>query len=136
MKVKKGMAAKTKSGLGRGLDSIFLDNTAPEGSGGGTMVRISQIEPRKDQPRKNFELEALQQLADSIATHGLIQPVVVRESIGGYYEIIAGERRWRAAKMAKSPVPVATSNIRRGLHDFNALIALFRQYLSTPNDNV
>lgn len=116
MKVIYGMAAKTKSGLGRGLDSIFLDNTTPEGSGGGTMVRISQIEPRKDQPRKNFELEALQQLADSIATHGLIQPVVVRESIGGYYEIIAGERRWRAAKMAgltEIPVNVISADDKK-----------------------
>ncbi|MBQ8399932.1 MAG: ParB/RepB/Spo0J family partition protein [Clostridia bacterium] len=101
------MAVKTKGGLGRGLDSIFLDNTTPESSGGGSMVRISEIEPRRDQPRKNFDLEALQQLADSISVHGLIQPVVVRESLGGYYEIIAGERRWRAAKMAGlSEIPV------------------------------
>ena len=110
------MAAKNKSGLGRGLDSIFLDNTTPESSSGGTLVRISQIEPRKDQPRKNFELEALQQLADSIATHGLIQPVVVRESIGGYYEIIAGERRWRAAKMAgltEIPVTVISADDKK-----------------------
>lgn len=110
------MAAKNKSGLGRGLDSIFLDNTTPESSGGASLVRISQIEPRKDQPRKNFELEALQQLADSIATHGLIQPVVVRESIGGYYEIIAGERRWRAAKMAgltEIPVSVISADDKK-----------------------
>lgn len=110
------MAGKNKSGLGRGLDSIFLDNTTPESSGGATLVRISQIEPRKDQPRKNFELEALQQLADSIATHGLIQPVVVRESIGGYYEIIAGERRWRAAKMAgltEIPVSVISADDKK-----------------------
>ena len=110
------MAAKNKSGLGRGLDSIFLDNTTPESSSGGTLVRISQIEPRNDQPRKNFELEALQQLADSIATHGLIQPVVVRESIGGYYEIIAGERRWRAAKMAgltEIPVTVISADDKK-----------------------
>ncbi|MBP3322505.1 MAG: ParB/RepB/Spo0J family partition protein [Clostridia bacterium] len=101
------MATKAKGGLGRGLDSIFLDNTAPENGAGTSMVRISQIEPRRDQPRKNFDLEALQQLADSISTHGIIQPVAVRESIGGYYEIIAGERRWRAAKMAGlSEIPV------------------------------
>ena len=101
------MATKAKSGLGRGLDSIFLDNTTPENGGGVSLVRISQIEPRRDQPRKNFDLEALQQLADSISAHGVIQPVAVRESIGGYYEIIAGERRWRAAKMAGlSEIPV------------------------------
>ena len=101
------MATKAKSGLGRGLDSIFLDNTTPENGGSVSLVRISQIEPRRDQPRTNFDLEALQQLADSISAHGIIQPVAVRESIGGYYEIIAGERRWRAAKMAGlSEIPV------------------------------
>ena len=101
------MATKAKSGLGRGLESIFLDNTTPENGGSVSLVRISQIEPRRDQPRKNFDLEALQQLADSISAHGIIQPVAVRESIGGYYEIIAGERRWRAAKMAGlSEIPV------------------------------
>lgn len=87
------------SGLGRGLDSIFVENTAPAG-GGVTMLRIADLEPRKNQPRKVFDKEALQQLADSIAAHGVIQPVAVRESAGGFYEIIAGERRWRAAKMA------------------------------------
>ena len=87
------------SGLGRGLDSIFLENTAPA-AGGVTMLRIADLEPRKNQPRKVFDREALQQLADSIAAHGVIQPVAVRESAGGFYEIIAGERRWRAAKMA------------------------------------
>ena len=87
------------SGLGRGLDSIFVENTAPVGSGV-TMLRIADLEPRKNQPRKVFEKESLQQLADSIAAHGVIQPVAVRESAGGFYEIIAGERRWRAAKMA------------------------------------
>lgn len=89
-----------KTGLGRGLDSIFLDNTVPEGSGGSNLLRINDIQPKKDQPRKNFDPESLQQLADSISSHGLIQPVVVRESLGGFYEIVAGERRWRAAKMA------------------------------------
>lgn len=87
------------SGLGRGLDSIFVENTAPSGSGV-TMLRIADLEPRKNQPRKTFDKESLQQLADSIAAHGVIQPVAVRESAGGFYEIIAGERRWRAAKMA------------------------------------
>ena len=100
------MASKMKTGLGKGLDSIFIDNTAPSGGGNG-LVRLSEIQPRRDQPRKNFDLESLQQLADSIAEHGLLQPVVVREALGGYYEIIAGERRWRAAKMAgRSEIPV------------------------------
>ena len=77
------MASKMKTGLGKGLDSIFIDNTAPSGGGNG-LVRLSEIQPRKDQPRKNFDLESLQQLADSIAEHGLLQPVVVREALGGY----------------------------------------------------
>ncbi|HCH67203.1 MAG: ParB/RepB/Spo0J family partition protein [Clostridiales bacterium] len=103
-----------KTGLGKGLDSIFIDNTAP--SGGNGLVRLSEIQPRKDQPRKNFDLESLQQLADSIAEHGLLQPVVVREALGGYYEIIAGERRWRAAKMAglsEIPVTILTADDRK-----------------------
>lgn len=109
------MASKMKTGLGKGLDSIFIDNTAPSGGGNG-LVRLSEIQPRKDQPRKNFDLESLQQLADSIAEHGLLQPVVVREALGGYYEIIAGERRWRAAKMAglsEIPVTILTADDRK-----------------------
>lgn len=109
------MANKMKTGLGRGLDSIFIDNTAPNNSGNG-LVRLSEIQPRKDQPRKNFDLESLQQLADSIAEHGLLQPVVVREALGGYYEIIAGERRWRAAKMAglsEIPVTILSADDRK-----------------------
>lgn len=108
------MASKMTTGLGKGLDSIFIDNTAP--SGGNGLVRLSEIQPRKDQPRKNFDLESLQQLADSIAEHGLLQPVVVREALGGYYEIIAGERRWRAAKMAglsEIPVTILTADDRK-----------------------
>lgn len=108
------MASKMKTGLGKGLDSIFIDNTAP--SGGNGLVRLTEIQPRKDQPRKNFDLESLQQLADSIAEHGLLQPVVVREALGGYYEIIAGERRWRAAKMAglsEIPVTILTADDRK-----------------------
>lgn len=109
------MASKMKTGLGKGLDSIFIDNTAPSGGGNG-LVRLSEIQPRRDQPRKNFDLESLQQLADSIAAHGLLQPVVVREALGGYYEIIAGERRWRAAKMAglsEIPVTILSADDRK-----------------------
>ena len=109
------MASKMKTGFGKGLDSIFIDNTAPSGGGNG-LVRLSEIQPRRDQPRKNFDLESLQQLADSIAEHGLLQPVVVREALGGYYEIIAGERRWRAAKMAglsEIPVTILSADDRK-----------------------
>jgi ParB family chromosome partitioning protein len=95
------MAKMKTSGLGRGLDSIFFDNSVEETNGGVTVMRLSEIEPNPDQPRKEFDTEALMQLADSIAANGLIQPIVVRPAKSeGYHQIIAGERRWRAAKMA------------------------------------
>lgn len=88
-------------GLGRGLDAIFNDNSISEETASGvTKIRISQIEPKKDQPRKLFDNEALAQLADSIAANGVLQPILVRESNNGMYSIIAGERRWRASKLA------------------------------------
>ena len=87
-------------GHGRGLDAIFLDNET-EGQQDVTTLRISQIEPNPNQPRRTFEEASLQQLADSIAIHGVIQPIAVRRGKNeGFYEIIAGERRWRAAKLA------------------------------------
>ena len=93
-----------KKGLGKGLESIFADNyvepSASSQESGIQTLRISEIEPKSDQPRKYFDTESLTQLSESIAQHGLIQPIVVRESGGGFYQIIAGERRWRAAKMA------------------------------------
>ncbi len=94
--------AKKSAGLGRGFYDIFDDNMPESKKGAGELLRISEIEPRRDQPRKTFDREALQTLADSIAAYGVLQPIVVRESIQaeGIYEIIAGERRWRAAKMA------------------------------------
>ena len=81
------------------------------------MLRISEIEPRPGQPRKDFDRESLAQLADSIATHGLIQPVVVRPEENGYYQIIAGERRWRASKMAgltEIPVVIVEADGQKG----------------------
>lgn len=89
------------------MDSIFLDNS-PDETNKVSTLRISEIEPRRSQPRKYFDPESLSQLADSIAANGIIQPIVVRESeSNGYYQIIAGERRWRAAKQAGlSEVPV------------------------------
>ena len=94
--------AKKTGGLGRGFYDIFNDNVLEGKKGSGEPIRISDIEPRRDQPRKTFEREALEVLADSIATYGVLQPIIVRESLQaeGTYEIIAGERRWRAAKMA------------------------------------
>ena len=94
------MAKNKNTGLGRGLDAIFLDNTTEESGRGVTMLRLSDIEPRPDQPRKQFESESLASLADSIAENGVLQPLLVRAEGDGYYQIIAGERRWRASKMA------------------------------------
>jgi len=94
--------AKSPRGLGRGFYDIFDDNMPESKKGSGELLRISDVEPRRDQPRKNFDREALEALADSIATYGVLQPIIVRQSASaeGSYEIIAGERRWRAAKMA------------------------------------
>lgn len=97
---------KKLSGFGKGgLDSIFADNYIENVAANATIdgpqtLRVSEIEPKPDQPRKHFDEEALQQLADSISQHGLLQPIIVRESMGGFYQIIAGERRWRASKLA------------------------------------
>ena len=92
--------AKKPAGLGRGFYDIYDDNSFEKGSN--QTIRIADIEPRQDQPRKNFDREALEALADSIANYGVLQPIIVKEIDGapGSYEIIAGERRWRASKMA------------------------------------
>lgn len=93
-----------RNAIGRDFYSLMFDNTPPAESAANaaTTLRIADIEPRSDQPRKTFEHEALEHLADSIAQFGVIQPIVVRENknLEGSYEILAGERRWRAAKMA------------------------------------
>ncbi len=88
-----------------GIDFLFADNYIENVAANATVdgpqtLRISEIEPKADQPRKYFDEEALQELADSISKHGLLQPIIVRESSGGFYQIIAGERRWRASKIA------------------------------------
>ncbi len=98
-----------RGGLGRDFYSILDDNMIEDKKDSVTSLKISDIEPRKDQPRKSFDEEGLQTLADSISIHGVIQPIIVRENsdFKGSYEIIAGERRWRAAKMAGlSEMPV------------------------------
>ena len=94
---------KKSSVIGRGFYEIFDDNNIFDSKkGAAEMIRISSIDPRHDQPRKTFEREALESLADSIAAYGVLQPIIVRKNVDieGTYEIIAGERRWRAAKMA------------------------------------
>ena len=91
---------KTELGLGRGLNALLGDpDLHPQGEGS-VSLPISQVEPGLNQPRKRFEAEALADLADSIRIHGIIQPLTVRRLASGYYQIIAGERRWRAAKEA------------------------------------
>ncbi len=89
-----------KAALGRGLDTIFSDNAAESFTGGISTLRISDVEPKADQPRQDFDTESLAALAESIAQNGVIQPILVRQTGGGLYQIIAGERRWRASKMA------------------------------------
>ena len=99
------MAPKKKAGLGKGLDALFIDNSIEEN--GDKLVNINDIEPKRDQPRKFFDDEALKELADSIAMHGVIQPLLVRPLSDGGYQLIAGERRWRASRMAGlTQVPV------------------------------
>ncbi len=96
--------AKKNSGLGRGLDAIFLDNTRTREeekiNTGVNSLRISLVDPKTDQPRKYFDKEALEELASSIKENGLLQPILVREYGEGRYQIIAGERRFRACKLA------------------------------------
>lgn len=96
---------KPKRGLGKGLDALFADNDT-SGSAVSTLS-VSEIEPNQDQPRREFLPEELSQLAESIKEHGIIQPLVVRSRPNGRYQIVAGERRWRAARIAGlSEVPV------------------------------
>lgn len=95
---------KSRGGLGRGIFDIFDDNenVGSAKNAAAEMINITSITPRKDQPRKTFDKEALQLLADSISKYGVLQPIIVREDgfTANNYEIIAGERRWRAAKLA------------------------------------
>ena len=96
-----------KGGLGRGMDALFLDNSATGNENGSTMLNINEVEPNRDQPRKNFNQNALEELAKSIEQNGIIQPILVRPMADGSYQLIAGERRWRAARMAGlTEVPV------------------------------
>ena len=99
--------APKKSGIGRGLDALFLETFEDEKKpGGAEKLKTSLIDPKSGQPRKTFDQESLVELADSIATHGVLQPILVRASGNGRYQIIAGERRWRAAKLANlSEIP-------------------------------
>ncbi len=98
------MAIK-KGGLGKGLDALFDENATD--SKGAVELKLNEIEPNKEQPRKDFDEEAISSLAESIAKHGLLQPIIVRPKLNGMYEIVAGERRWRASRIAGlNKVPV------------------------------
>ena len=105
------MAVK-KSGLGRGLDALFADNSVEESSASPVKLKIMEIEPNREQPRKLFDDDALAELSESIAQHGVIQPLLVRPLKDGGYQLVAGERRWRAARMAGlTEVPVVIKEL-------------------------
>ena len=110
------MASKRPSGLGKGLGALLGDDVMKTESSGSLSIPISQVESYSGQPRKHFDEESLQELADSITEHGIIQPLTVRKLSSGYYQIIAGERRWRAARLAglqEVPVIVMEADDRK-----------------------
>ena len=101
------MGTNKKGGLGKGLDALFLDNAVEEAQGSAVRLSINEITPNRAQPRKTFDEDALAELAASIAVHGVLQPLLVRPLTDGSYQLIAGERRWRASRMAGlTEVPV------------------------------
>ena len=110
------MASKKPSGLGKGLGALLGADMMETESSGSLYLPISQVESCSGQPRKHFDEESLQELADSITEHGIIQPLTVRKLASGYYQIIAGERRWRAARLAglqEVPVLVMEADDRK-----------------------
>ena len=102
-----------KTGLGKGLSELFIDNATEElGSSSAVKLKLSEIEPNKNQPRKNFDEEALAELSHSIELHGVLQPLVVRPMPDGSYQLVAGERRWRASRLAGlTEVPVVIKEL-------------------------
>lgn len=110
------MASKKPSGLGRGLGALLGDDVLNTETSGSLCLPISQVESYSAQPRKSFDEAALSELAESIRQHGIIQPLTVRKLASGYYQIIAGERRWRAARLAglqEVPVIVVEADDRK-----------------------
>ncbi len=89
-----------KKGLGKGLGTLFSEELDQTNENGITMLKITQVEPNKNQPRKDFDKEKLEALAESIKEHGMIQPIIVTRNEDNRYMLVAGERRWRAAKLA------------------------------------
>ena len=103
--------AMKKGGLGKGLDVLFAENTL-EDDARTVSLPIHEIVPNREQPRKQFDDEALQELADSIAQHGVLQPLLVRPMPDGSYQLVAGERRWRASQIAGlNEVPVVVRDM-------------------------
>ena len=95
------------AGLGKGFGTLFSENTTADEEKSTTTMRLNEIEPNKEQPRKTFDESALADLADSIRQHGVLQPLLVRPLPNGTYQLVAGERRWRASRMAGlTEVPV------------------------------
>jgi len=129
------MPTVKKGGLGRGLDSLFEDNGGLEeqtAAHSQTKLRIMDMEPNRDQPRTDFDEEALAELSRSIAEHGVLQPILVRPMPEGAYQIIAGERRWRASRMAGlAEVPV----VIRELTDEEAMAAALIENLQREDLN-
>ncbi len=112
------MADKGKRGLGRGMGALFGEDSSKTDGRDILTLPITKVEPRQDQPRCNFDDESLAELADSIRNYGLIQPITVRRLDSGYYQIVAGERRWRAARLAELkevPVRVIEADDRRAM---------------------
>lgn len=136
---KKAMAFRTerkllmkKRGLGKGLDAIFAENsdTSTENA---VNIKISDVNPNREQPRKDFDSEALAELADSISQHGILQPLLLRPLVSGGYRIVAGERRWRAARMAGlSEVPAIVRDMSDTEEMLFALIENLQREDLTP----
>lgn len=122
-----------KGGLGRGLDALFADNSVEEiSTTSAVKLGIMEIEPDPNQPRRDFDDAALGELADSIASQGILQPLLVRPIAGGGYRIVAGERRWRAARLAGlNEVPV----VIREMNDEEAYAAMLVENLQRENLN-
>lgn len=123
-----------KGGLGKGLDSLFADNSIEELDEGKSVVtlRLNDIEPNKNQPRQYFDDDSLSELADSIRDHGVLQPLIVRPLSDGSYQLVAGERRWRASRLAGlTEVPV----IVRALTDSEVAVIALIENLQRENLN-
>lgn len=126
------MASKNR-GLGRGLDALLLDNSLEsKDSSDVTTLLIGEIEPNREQPRRSFDEEALNELASSISEHGVLQPLIVRPLPDGSYQLVAGERRWRAARLAGlAEVPV----IVKALTDSEVSVIALIENLQRENLN-